>query len=1065
MATYLFSKLNNNQVLTFDPALDTLAIDIAGLNAASGTFLQSGADLLLTYNGKTVQLAGVTLARLSGSHVTFANGGKLLIGDDTPGTANDGLANTLIGTARGDYLNGLGGADILAGGDGNDLYVVNNAGDAVIETNTSATQIDTVQSTLANYTLPANVENLRLMGTGHLNGAGNALDNLLYANAGDNVLAGGAGTDTASYRYAAAGVKVSLNTTAAQSTGGSGSDTLAGIENLAGSGYADTLAGNAGHNVLSGGGGADILNGGGGHDTLRIPTMGFKSLDGGNGTDTLLLAGTGLTLDLTALGPKLHNLEAIDLNGANTLSLTAAAVRNLSTTSDQLVVDGTAGSVVNAGGGWTQGPDVAVDLTTGGHTYHTYTQGTAALWVDTAVALNINGAIPLSSLNGTNGFRMDGVMWGDGSGYSVSAAGDVNGDGFADLIIGAFGADPNAKWATGASYVVFGKASGFAAILDLATLNGGNGFRLDGAAGDVSGGSVSGAGDVNGDGFADLLVGAIGADPNGNDGAGSSYVVFGKASGFTATLDLATLNGANGFRLDGEAAWNGSGSSVSAAGDVNGDGLADLIVGAKYGDTNEYGRTDAGSSYVVFGQASGFAATLDLATLNGANGFRLDGAAWGDQSGTSISAAGDVNGDGFADLVIGAPGANPNGKSDAGSSYVVFGKASGFMSRLDLPTLNGANGFRLDGAAAGDMSGRSVSAAGDVNGDGFADLVIGAPGADPNGKTYAGSSYVVFGKATDFGATLALSALNGANGFRLDGVPDGMSAADFPGSGWSVSTAGDVNGDGCADLLVGAPYATPNGAGSSFVVFGKASGFAATLDLSTLNGTNGFRLDGTAVADWSGRSVSAAGDVNGDGFADLVIGANGAAPNGRSDAGSSYVVFGGDFTGAVTKLGTVGDDALTGTAAAERFVAGQGADILTGGGGADVFYGGAGNDTIHVPGLGFQRADGGSGFDTLALDGGGLNLNLANFRNRLDGIERLDLTGGGDNTLTLLARDMLNLSDTGNTLQVDGNAGDHYHLADSGWVPGADVTLVGVTYHAFDNGAAHLLLNAALTAV
>jgi hypothetical protein len=215
-----------------------------------------------------------------------------------------------------------------------------------------------------------------------------------------------------------------------------------------------------------------------------------------------------------------------------------------------------------------------------------------------------------------------------------------------------------------------------------------------------------------------------------------------------------------------------------------------------------------------------------------------------DFSGFSVSSAGDVNGDGFDDLIVGARFADPNG-SYSGSSYVVFGKSGGFASTLNLSTLDGTNGFRLDGVAAFDNSGISVSSAGDVNGDGFDDLIVGADRADPNGISNSGSSYVVFGKSGGFASTINLSTLDGTNGFRLDGV----AAFDF--SGISVSSAGDVNGDGFDDLIVGAYRADPNGidSGSSYVVFGKSGGFAATINLSTLDGTNGFRLDGVAAFD------------------------------------------------------------------------------------------------------------------------------------------------------------------------------------------------------------------------
>jgi hypothetical protein len=487
----------------------------------------------------------------------------------------------------------------------------------------------------------------------------------------------------------------------------------------------------------------------------------------------------------------------------------------------------------------------------------------------------------LSTLDGSNGFKLSGGAAYDLSGFSVSDAGDVNGDGFGDLIIGALAADPNGE-ASGASYVVFGKASGFAANLNLLTLNGSDGFKVSGVAPhDYSGWSVSGAGDINGDGFDDLIIGARAADPNGFN-SGAAYLVFGKVGGFAANLDLSTLDGSNGFMLSGAAAGDTAGWSVSAAGDVNGDGFSDLIIGARYADPNNF--NGAGASYVVFGKATGFVANLNLSTLNGSNGLKLSGVAASDYSGYSVSGAGDVNGDGFGDLIIGASQADPNGIS-SGASYVVFGKARWFVANLNLSTLNGSNGFKVSGAGEGDQFGTSVSAAGDINGDGFGDVIIGARYADPNGFA-SGASYVVFGKASGFAANLNLSGLNGSNGFKLSG------GAAYDGSGFRVSTAGDLNGDGFDELIIGAPNAAPNGSrsGASYVVFGKASGFAANLNLSTLNGSDGFKLSGVRY-DASGRSVSAAGDVNDDGFDDVIIGAPSADPN-RSGSGASYVVFG-----------------------------------------------------------------------------------------------------------------------------------------------------------------------------
>ena len=204
-------------------------------------------------------------------------------------------------------------------------------------------------------------------------------------------------------------------------------------------------------------------------------------------------------------------------------------------------------------------------------------------------------------------------------------------------------------------------------------------------------------------------------------------------------INLSSLDGANGFRLDGGAEGDNSGISVSNAGDVNGDGFDDVIVGAHGADQNALG---SGSSYVVFGNASGFNASMNLSGLDGNNGFRLDGEGINDLLGVSISNAGDVNGDGFDDVIVSAPGADSNGY-DSGSSYEVFGKSSGFSAAINLSNFDGNNGFRVDGATVYDEAGSSVSNAGDVNGDGFDDLIVGAFRADPDGYN-SGSSYVIF---------------------------------------------------------------------------------------------------------------------------------------------------------------------------------------------------------------------------------------------------------------------------------------------------------------------------------
>ncbi len=485
-----------------------------------------------------------------------------------------------------------------------------------------------------------------------------------------------------------------------------------------------------------------------------------------------------------------------------------------------------------------------------------------------------NGQFPeiikLGDLNGKNGFKLDGENSGDGSGTAVNPAGDINVDGYPDLIIGAAGYLGGTN--KGRSYVVFGGPGvGSNGVIALSGLNGANGFKLDGENdGDESSYSLSTAGDINGDGHADLLIGALGYP--GNSRKGRSYVVFGGPGvGSGGVIALSSLNGSDGFKLDGENNGDNSGFSVSTIGDVNSDGIADIAIGA--GDHN----SGTGRTYVLFGGLTvGSSGLISLGGLDGINGFILDGENVNDESGIALGNPGDVNDDGYVDMLVSAW--NYNG--GVGRSYVIFGGPKiASSSIISLSSFNGVTGFKLDGETGNVWSGNGLGGNGDVNGDGYQDFLIGAGWYN----SQIGRTYVVFG-APGLGSagTFSLVNINGTNGFKLDGE----SVNDLAGS--KVSIAGDINADGYNDILIGVPYEAGT-VGCSYLVFGRSEVYdGGQFSLANVNGFNGIKLVGEISGDFNGAALSAAGDINGDGVADLLIGAYGY----NNGVGRSYVVFG-----------------------------------------------------------------------------------------------------------------------------------------------------------------------------
>ena len=424
----------------------------------------------------------------------------------------------------------------------------------------------------------------------------------------------------------------------------------------------------------------------------------------------------------------------------------------------------------------------------------------------------------------------------DYAGYWVSTAGDVDGDGLDDVLVGAYDDDDMGRSA-GAGYLILGSSLDLHGAFDLSVAD----YKIVGEdEGDWAGFVVETAGDIDGDGTPDILVGAYGVDDRGPT-TGAVYVVLSGSIGATGTISLSDAD----YKIIGESERDYAGYALSSAGDIDGDGLDDILVGAS---GQEAGGRFAGAAYVILASSLATDPPTDLSKAD----YKFVGETEEDWAGYSVSGAGDVDGDGLADLLIGADG--DDGGSQAHASYLILGGELGATATVDLSAAD----YKFVGESSYDYASQ-VSTAGDVDGDGLDDIVIGAGGRDQGG-TNAGAAYVILGSSLSEAGSVDLS--------MADYVLVGERAGDSAGS--TVSDAGDVDGDGLSDIMVGAYYHRSDYdlQGAAYVVLGRSLLNSTELDLSGAD----YKLAGQSTGHYAGHSVSSAGDVDGDGLADVMVG-------------------------------------------------------------------------------------------------------------------------------------------------------------------------------------------------
>jgi hypothetical protein len=390
-------------------------------------------------------------------------------------------------------------------------------------------------------------------------------------------------------------------------------------------------------------------------------------------------------------------------------------------------------------------------------------------------------------------------------------------------------------------------------------------------------------GDFNGDGIPDALIGG-----QGQHFGGAIYVVFGTTNFGTSAVDTADplhpflLPSGTGITIYSNTYMDFCGEYLDGGADFNGDGFDDVAFGCSGAAPNDL--YNAGSVFVVFGHGAPYT-DIDVNTMTkGSQGFVING--FGYYAQLARVAFADVNGDGLADVIAGEPLYVNN---VYGNVYVLFGKRSNTYQTVNVANFNfdGEVGFKLKGHRSDDRFGMYIASAGDHNGDGYEDFAVQAPHVDYNGRTDTGAIYVIFGhsSASLFDTNIDVNTIPTAalKGFRLYGP------AAYQGQITPSFSPGDINGDGLSDLVVNTAYSSDSNRGTTYVLFGHTGSFS-NIDLMTYTFTSskGYRIVGANA--WNGAVGNFAGDVNGDGYDDIIV-SSGEPKPGRTGSVTAYVLF------------------------------------------------------------------------------------------------------------------------------------------------------------------------------